>query len=356
MVEPSNENENGNCPVCLEVILDSESTTTTNCGHEYHFTCFMRAFQDSVHCSVCRADVFPERNNEDENRQSTSPEEDGEEDDDDEDEIVELSLDDLGEDMVEQIRSHIRQHLDSQLGNSASTNEYRRRRSIIDLFKASRDGNQTLVTSIIQENPDLKFSHDVNLNSILHNAVLSGSENLVRYMINDLNSPIDCYNIHRLSPIHFAVLARSSRILRLLINCGGNIDYPDGSGMSALMMSCHQGDSNLVQILLDNNANVNLFDLSGNTALHYAVMGRSNSCIRSILANSLTDQNVLNYFHNSPLHLACMNGSTSIVRILMSGCADPDLKNKAGRKPIELIASDNSRLRALVRDHSASST
>jgi len=344
MVEPSeNAPSENECPVCLEPILESEATTTTNCGHMYHFTCFMRAFQDSDNCSVCRADLFPERNSE---RRDRNEEEDEEE------ELVELELDDLDDDIVNQIRSHIRDHLESQLGNT-TTSEYRRRRSINDIFKACRDGNQSTVVSILEGNPDLKYSRDLHLNSILHSSVLSGNENLVRYLVNDISLPIDCYNIHRLSPIHFCVLTKNPRILRILLNCGGNVDFPNGSGETPLMIACKQRNSIDCQILLDNNANVNIFDMNGNTPLHFAVNGRSNSCVRNILSSDKTDQNAANYFNNTPLHLACMNESTSIVRILLSGCSDPELKNNAGHKPIDLIPSENSRLRALLRENSA---
>jgi len=49
------------------------------------------------------------------------------------------------------------------------------------------------------------------------------------------------------------------------------------------------------------------------------------------------------------LHLACMNGSTTMVRILLSSDADPDIENRAGHKPVDLVSSDNSRLRSLFR-------
>jgi len=62
-----------------------------------------------------------------------------------------------------------------------------------------------------------------------------------------------------------------------------------------------------------------------------------------------TDQDSVDFFNNTPLHLACMNGSTTMVRILLASGADSTIENRAGHKPVDLVSSDNSRLRSLFR-------
>ena len=343
----SSENNIDRCPVCLEPFSEEIPEATPPCGHKYHFTCFMKAFENSHECAICRADVFPERSVDPE--RTRIPNHD---DDDDDEEIVELSLEDLGEDAMNTIRNHIREQLHTQLGSSEF--DSLGISSIGNLFKACEDGDMNSVSTILSEDMEMKTSKDVHFNTILHSAILSENENLVRYLINDISLPTDCNNVHRFTPLHYAVFSKSIRMVRLLINCGASIDPQDNSGKTPLMVSCQKGEPQICQLLLDNGASVSMFDMSGNTALHFASMGKSNSCVRNILGDDKTNQNAFDFFNNTPLHLACINGSTTIVRILLAACADPSIKNKAGHIPVELVSSDNSRLRSLVRDHSSS--
>lgn len=339
------------CPVCQEGFSESESPTRTPCGHLYHFLCLMRSFESSNECCICRADLFPERVNRPRQDADVGVVDNEEDEDEDEDGVVEISLDDLGDETIEQIRSHIREQLSVQLGQGVPG--LTRVSRTDELFSACKSGDLTRVSSLLNTNPDLKYSKDMFMNTILHFGVLSENESLVRYLLNEQLVPIDCFNIHRQTAIHYAVMAKSIRMVRLLINCGGYVDSQDNAGQTPLMLACKRGDGNICQILLDNDSSVTSFDLSGQTPLHIASSGRSNSCIRNIMANDSTNENATDFFGNTPLHLACLNGSVSIVRILLSGCADPELKNKAGHKPLDLISSENSRLRSLVRDHSA---
>ena len=340
----SSENNTDRCPVCLEGFSSEINECMPPCGHRFHFTCFMRAFENSHECALCRADVFPERSVDPE--RTRIPNDD---DDDDEDDIVEFSLEDLGEDTVETIRNHIRDQLNAQLLNSTELGSLSLGNisNVGNLFKACEEGSISGVSDILDRDSELKNSRDVHFNTILHSAIISQNENMVRYLINEIHLPTDCTNVHRMTPLHYAVMSKSIRMVRLLINCGAFIDPQDNSGKTPLMMACQRGDANICQLLIDNDASMSIFDMSGSTALHFASMGRSNSCLRIILGCEKTNKDSVDFFNNTPLHLACMNGSTTMVRILLSSDADPGIENRAGHKPVDLVSSDNSRLRSL---------
>ena len=342
----SSENNIERCPVCLEEFSSDIHECTPPCGHRYHFTCFMRAFENSHECALCRADVFPERSVDPERTRIPNHDDD----DSDDNEVVELSLDDLGEETIETIRNHIREQLNTQLGSTELG--YFGISNVGNIFKACEEGNISDVSDILARDSELKNSRDVHFNTILHSSIISQNENMVRYLINEIHLPTDCNNVHRMAPIHYAVMSKSNRMVRLLLNCGAFIDPQDNSGKTPLMMACQRGDANICQLLIDNNASMNIFDMSGNTALHFASMGGSNSCLRIILGCEKTNKDSVDFFYNTPLHLACMNGSTTMVRILLDSGANPTIENRAGHKPIDLVPSDNPRLRSLFRSHS----
>ena len=332
--------ETQNCPVCLEPI-EIMNSTTTPCGHSYHFTCFMRAFENSYECSVCRSDVFPERTNE-ENRASSE-------------DVMELTLEDLGEDAVNEIRSQIREQLQIHLnpnGNTGDMAQIRRRRTEFELFKSCEDGDLNAVTEAIHRNTQMKFAEDDELNTLLHSSILSENENMVRYLINELSLPVNVHNIYRLFPIHFSVLSKSNRLTRLLLNCGAFVDPQDSTGRTPLIIACQKNESEICSTLIDNNASVRAFDANGDTALHFASRVRGISCLRAILSNERADPNSQNFFGDTPLHSACLSGSTSSVNYLLNKGADTTIQNKAGHKPIDCVPRDNSRLRNIIREHS----
>ena len=343
------ESETPNCPVCLEPV-QMENSTTTPCGHKYHFTCFMRAFENSHECSVCRSDVFPER---------TGNENDAAGDDDGEDDVMEITLEDLGEDAVNEIRSQIREQLQLHLnpnGNASVSRvenaQARRRRLEFELFKSCEDGDLNAVTAQIQRNSQMKFAEDDELNTLLHSSILSDNENLIRYLINDISLPLNVHNIYRMFPLHFAVLSKSNRITRLLLNCGAFVDPQDSTGRTPLMISCQNNEPEITNTIVDNNASIRAFDSNGDTALHHAARARSSRCIRAILSNDRSDPNAPNFFGDTALHVACSSGSTSSVNYLIDKGADTALENKAGVKPIDCVPRDNSRLRSIMRDNS----
>ena len=342
------------CPVCQHNILESENSTTTPCHHEYHFDCFMRAVRISGCCAVCRAELYPDSD------EVVPPQIEN-----DQEEVVEISLASLGQESIDAIREQLRRRIRTNTDNPDEINVddddelsdfgdpiLRRRRNEFNLFKYCEDGDISRVRSILERDPDMKYAEDDELNTLLHSSIFSDSETLVRFLVVDLAMPSNTHNLYRMTPLHFAASSKSTRLCRVLVNAGAFIDPQTTSGITPLMISCQKKDNSTCTFLMDNNASTRSFDSSGDSALHHAARCRSIACIRTILRGERVDVDSVNFFGESPLHLACASDSTTAVRILIEKGADVDLKNKGGKTPIEYVASDNSRLRAIVRGHS----
>ena len=83
------------------------------------------------------------------------------------------------------------------------------------------------------------------------------------------------------------------------------------------MTACRRGHLDVVKVLLANNANVDKFDIIGNTALHYA-------CI-------------LNYLQ--------------IVEVLLKAKANPFLKNTKGQTPLDVTSKKNNKIKLCIRNN-----
>lgn len=81
-----------------------------------------------------------------------------------------------------------------------------------------------------------------------------------------------------------------------------------------LMMAANLAQENVVSALMKRNANVAATDLTGKTALHYAVGTNTMTRTRSQIIESLTDASkdlltTADLFGNLPIHIAALNSA-----------------------------------------------
>jgi ankyrin repeat protein len=108
----------------------------------------------------------------------------------------------------------------------------------------------------------------------------------------------------------------------------------DSDGWSPLHLAAHYGHAPVVELLLHNNAPVDLRSTNAmaNTALHAALAGRRNTVVR-ILLDAGADVNAQQHGGWTPLHSAAANGDREMIDLLFSRGADAALANDAGATP-----------------------
>ncbi|XP_045799402.1 E3 ubiquitin-protein ligase XBAT33-like [Trifolium pratense] len=88
------------------------------------------------------------------------------------------------------------------------------------------------------------------------------------------------------SPLHFASAKGHNEIVALLLENGADVNSRNYSGQTALMQACRYGHWEVAQTLLLFRCNVMRADyLSGRTALHFAAMNGHVRCIRLVVAD-----------------------------------------------------------------------
>ena len=121
-----------------------------------------------------------------------------------------------------------------------------------------------------------------------------------------------------------ALLSMDSRLTRTF----------DADGWSPLHLAAHFGHAAVVELLLHNNAPVDLRSTNqmANTALHAALAGRRNEVVK-ILLDAGADVNASQHGGWTPLHSAAANGDRSVIDLLFAHGADAALANDAGVTP-----------------------
>lgn len=117
-------------------------------------------------------------------------------------------------------------------------------------------------------------------------------------------------------------------------------------GQTALLYSVQTGRTEIVPLLLQNKANVNAFDSTGFTALHYAVerspAGSSTSLIE-LLLKSGADVNAhqMTGRRTRPLHIACDTMSLAVIKLLLDKGADVNATTDSKVTPLMMVAAKN---------------
>jgi len=156
---------------------------------------------------------------------------------------------------------------------------------------------------------------------------------------------------HAKSQAATSVRARKEdiKIIKLLINYGANVNIKD-SGYSAMHLAAKH-DPSLIQYLIKSpNASINSRDDNGCTPLHYAVEGLHSrspssrdpenirqriSMIKMLLKQPTITINCQNKDKKTPLLIAVDLNDDKVVEILLAAGADPDIKDKNGKSPLD---------------------
>ena len=108
----------------------------------------------------------------------------------------------------------------------------------------------------------------------------------------------------------------------------------DADGWSPLHLAAHYGHAATVDLLLHNNAPVDLRSTNAmtNTALHAALAGRQVK-VAKILLDAGADANAQQHGGWTPLHSAAASGDREAIDLLLARGAKPQLANDAGVTP-----------------------
>jgi len=116
----------------------------------------------------------------------------------------------------------------------------------------------------------------------------------------------------------------------------GGVDILDGEARTPLINAVLKGKKMVVSWLIRHDANINHQDRNGWSALHFAVQEKNTEMAEHLLQYGAS-ANLQDAYGNTPLWRAAFEarGSYDIVRLLLSHKADPNLKNKANRSPMD---------------------
>lgn len=138
--------------------------------------------------------------------------------------------------------------------------------------------------------------------------------------------------------LHEAILAGRLFPLNVCLAHDSDVKHADVYGRTALHYACMHGrkSAQVVGLLLDRGAPVNVLDHNNSTPLHYAILGDNREYVKILLERGANVNPVAESDWN-PLSMACMRGSLALTETLLEHGAKPAY-NAEGLLPIHLVA------------------
>ena len=222
------------------------------------------------------------------------------------------------------------------------------------LMQASLEGYFQIVELLLKENADPNIQN-TNGNTALRCANQNGHFQTVELLLNHHANP-NIRDMHGCTELHFAVFGSMKRnskflldyikIIQLLIGHSSiDIDAVNDEGLTSLMSASQYGCTQVVELLLEAGANLNIqiktsrtmkntmSDLPGDILLQPQCKSRlllqyNNYLVKGMTINGTT-----------ALIFASFEGHLDIVQILLQAEAIPDLQNETGDTALLLAAT-----------------
>lgn len=191
----------------------------------------------------------------------------------------------------------------------------------------------------------LKDVHNSDLMISMKIACIAGNTSIVKVLLHQfLDRNLTTLDDEGNTPLLCASLAGNLNIVKLFLK---NVNDCSNNGQTPLMNACIYGSPMMVDFLLHNEAEVNVKNEMGETALSLACQN-DNSDVE-VVKNLLTygaKVNVQNGKGETPLILACQSDRINVIKKLIEAEADVTICNNAGVSAL-MYACGNGNLNAV---------
>lgn len=134
----------------------------------------------------------------------------------------------------------------------------------------------------------------------------------------------------------------SREVVQLLIDSGAAVNDLDLTGYSPLLCALLTFKFDIVKILINQGAHLDVMTKDGNTAVHVVILSNNPAkweCLDLLLKKGC-DMDQCNDMGQNPIHLACLRQDIDSLRLLISAGANPNSVDRLGITPLAYCISN----------------
>ncbi|GAB4407246.1 MAG: ankyrin repeat domain-containing protein [Microscillaceae bacterium] len=165
--------------------------------------------------------------------------------------------------------------------------------------------------------------------TLLHIAVKNLDINTVRLLLSQSNLKTDEDSAEG-SPLWLAVKGKNLEIVRLLLNQGANVNY-QLSGQALVHAAYESQVPEILELCLQNGANINATDRQKNSLLHRAIQDRQDGWYDRFINYYHIDVSLRQANGNTALHQAVQQGDLRLAQLLVEAGASLSDRNNVGQ-------------------------
>lgn len=194
------------------------------------------------------------------------------------------------------------------------------------MMACTKKNNIGIIQVFIKAGADL---HLVNKDgwSCFHIACRTGDCDLINFLLEIDGALWDSFSRNGRTPLHTVSLHGHTALLEILIQkCSYNLDVQDTCGNTPLMDAVRAGHLETVKCLINNGAEVNIYDKLGRNVLHIAAECNQTKVIEYLVTEckmnprGLTTENLFCKSGKSPLDWASKENQEEAIAILNKLC------------------------------------
>jgi ankyrin repeat protein len=188
----------------------------------------------------------------------------------------------------------------------------------------------------------------------LYYAALCGFQDLVQHLIIKYPRDVNASGGHYVTPLVAALAGKHFQTADLLRRNGADPHFRNHLMQTPLHSAASNGDLEVVQKLIEYDANINAKNIGWHRHLHFASSKVKGGSVLRLLLKNGAHLNERDIDGSSPLHKASYSGALEVVRLLLEHGADVNAREKDGSTPL-CHASSNTSLEVarLLLEHGA---
>ncbi|KAL4988309.1 hypothetical protein BDW68DRAFT_196812 [Aspergillus falconensis] len=200
--------------------------------------------------------------------------------------------------------------------------------------RAAQSDSELAVSTLCRQGADINAVGHEGCTALMELVSVADMEATRKLLVHgaDVNA---CSTVNRLSSLGFAAIQGHEEILLLLLDYGADLELRDRFGHSALQSACAENHLDCAALLLDRGANIEAVATDGRTPLILATVGGYLDIVR-LLVERGANINAADSEDSTALMLAVTVQSEELVRFLLDMQADKERRDYMGRTALDI--------------------